>query len=48
MLNQVFQYEYETIMDGKLKGDLRSRIDDRWGGVLERIKKKYDVNWLCS
>lgn len=41
--SKVFQYEYETIMDGKLKGDLRSRIDDRWGGVLERIKKKYDV-----
>ena len=39
----VFKANYETIMDGKFKKDLKSRIGDKWGGVLARIKEKYDL-----
>lgn len=39
----VFKANYEMIMEGELEKDLKSRIGDKWGGVLARIKEKYDL-----
>lgn len=39
----VFQREYDSIMRGAFKGSLQEHIDDRWGGVLNRIKKEYNI-----
>lgn len=38
----VFERNYEKIVSGQFKGDLRSAIDNKWSGVLERIKMLYD------
>lgn len=38
----VFKANYGKIMEGSFEKDLKSRIGDKWGGVLARIKEKYD------
>lgn len=38
----VFEQNYEDIVSGNFKSDLRSAIDSKWSGVLERIKIRYD------
>lgn len=38
----VFKDNYEAIMQGEFEKDLKSKIGDRWGGVLARIKERYD------
>lgn len=38
----VFERNYESIVSGRFQGDLRSAIDNKWSGVLERIKNQYD------
>lgn len=38
-----FEQNYNSIMEGKFEGDLKSRVSDRWGGVLAEIKDKYEV-----
>lgn len=37
----VAERNYDAIMEGAFSGDLKSKIDNRWGGVLARIKEKY-------
>lgn len=39
----VFKTHYDKIMRGEFEKDLKSRIGDKWGGVLARIKEKYDL-----
>lgn len=41
--SNVFRREYVAIMKGRFVDDLRSHVSDRWGGVLARIKEKYDL-----
>jgi len=38
-----FESNYDSIMNGEFEGDLKSRVSDRWGGVLAEIKEKYEV-----
>ena len=37
-----FKDKYEDIVRGTMIGDLKSTVSDRWGGVLARIKQKYE------
>lgn len=37
-----FECRYEDIVTGRMEGGLKSAIDERWGGVLARIKQQYE------
>lgn len=39
----VFKDNYDLIMTGRFKSDLKSQIGNKWGGVLARIKERYDL-----
>ena len=40
--SNVYRQNYEKIMEGLFENDLKSEIGDKWGGVLARIKEKYN------
>lgn len=41
--SEVYKHGYNKIMAGTFEGDLKSQVSGKWGGVLERIKDKYDL-----